>query len=299
MKHSHKSTIAFLLVIIVCMLSACSPVQTEVPESLVRDLVDMNEYADMGKYTLTITHHPDKETHRDHVDIVISIQTPYAEAVSTCSAVYEYNRSSDLWSLVKCEDWTRPYYNPNDKLIGTWETSYGTAEVTFDEITFHMDGETYGPYDYKASVDSGYAYLEFEDEGYPLVFVVINEDMAALCESDVAYADFAGFTPYGTPFDADIYCEDIFYRSGVSTKTLPAIITEEMVDELVAEVGSNYFYYEKAQVISIPGYWGFPAIAITEAGDISGMEYITLIGCENSYYDCIPAKGNFIITDAS
>lgn len=151
-------------VIIPCMFAACAsgetdvpessiPDQTEkkeyaveVPESIIEDLVLENEYAELGKYTLSVTHHPDEEIHRDSVDIVLTIHATYADVISTCSAVYQFDRASDLWSLIRCDEWSEPTYQYNDNLVRTWNidrfgnqyiimiTDIGSSEISAEFV---------------------------------------------------------------------------------------------------------------------------------------------------------------------
>lgn len=133
----------FLILVLLCTplttLTGCSNYSSgEVPDSLIADLVNQNDYAYLGDCEWSIIHHVDEKTHRDQVDIILGIYAPYAEMVSTCSAVYEYDRSSDLWSLVMHDNWSEPEYNFsfNDALIGEWhlESNDSTYDITVTDV---------------------------------------------------------------------------------------------------------------------------------------------------------------------
>lgn len=130
--------VLFLICTALNIFTGCSAAETEVPDSVIYDLVEKNKYSDLGEYEISVIHHPDEKTHRDRVDIILGIYAPYAEIVSTCSAEYQYDRTSDLWSLIKCEDWSNPDYNFafTDSLLKTWHIeNYGsTYDITVTDV---------------------------------------------------------------------------------------------------------------------------------------------------------------------
>lgn len=140
MKRVCNITIAVILLsVVMVLLMGCGDSSGgEVPDSLIAELVAQNDYAYLGDYTWSTIHHVDKETHRDRVDIFLGIYAPYAEIVSTCSAVYEYDRSSDLWTLVMHDNWTEPEYNFsfNDALVGEWslESNGSIYKIAVTEV---------------------------------------------------------------------------------------------------------------------------------------------------------------------
>lgn len=139
MKQIQKLMLFLLLMCIVSnTFAGCGTTVTEVPDSLIADLVRENEYSDLGECKWYTTHHLDQQAHRDTVDITLGIYAPYAEIISSCSAVYEYDRSSDLWSLIKHDSWSDPDYNFsfNDALVGTWslENNGSTYDITVTEV---------------------------------------------------------------------------------------------------------------------------------------------------------------------
>lgn len=139
MKNIRKIVVLLLLLLAALhLLTGCSTVETEVPDSVVYDLVNENEYASLGDAQISLIHHFDEKTHRDSVDVFLGIYAPYAEISFTCSAVYEYDRSSDLWSLVQYDGWSEPDFNYayTDSLIKTWQIdNYGsTYEIKVTDV---------------------------------------------------------------------------------------------------------------------------------------------------------------------
>lgn len=137
MKNVRKITCVLLIAVILsCSFIGCGTVQTEVPDAIIQDLVSENEYSSLGGYEFYTIHHADEQSHRDTVDVILGIDAPYAEIISQCTAVYEYDRSSDLWSLIGYDGWTDPDYSFNDNLIGTWhcESNGSVYDITVTEV---------------------------------------------------------------------------------------------------------------------------------------------------------------------
>lgn len=192
----------------------------------------------------------------------------------------------------------------NSKYYGTWElktrdTVDGSGNafllhVTPSSITLeqHDEGRVSKsqPASYTVSKDDFYTYLEFSLEGSPTVLVLINEDMVGLCNANGDYSSkYRAFTPNGTSFNGDATW---LFRKDAGTTTLPANLRSQFAQW---DIDCEYIYYENAQVIAIPDYWGFPAMAVTVDGGLTGMENITLRGFGHKYI--VQAQGNFLITD--
>lgn len=76
-------------------------------EWVVEDYLDWNRYLG-GVYTdynYVITHDPDKATNTDTVQIHLSITYPHVTAASVYSATYQYDKSSDLWDVLRGGHW--------------------------------------------------------------------------------------------------------------------------------------------------------------------------------------------------
>ena len=199
-------------------------------------------------------------------------------------------------SLIGCSLMSNPEY------CGIWEvvsrdTRDGDSfqiKVTPNNITVEQqyDGATWKsqPASYTVSKDDYNTYLEFTLEGSSAVLVFINEDMVGLCNADGNYSSkYEAVTPNGTLFNADATW---LFRKDAGTTTLPSNLRNQFAQW---GIDSEFYYYENAQVIAIPDYWGFPAMAVTVDGELMGMENITLRGFGHKYI--IRAQGNFLITD--
>lgn len=130
--------VVLTICVITTLLTGCEAAQTEVPEAVLYDLVEENEYSDLGECKLSVIHHVDEKSHRDSVDLILGVYAPYAELVFTSSAVYEYDRSSDLWVLLQHDGWSDPDYNFsfNDELVGTWTLNNNESvyEITVTDV---------------------------------------------------------------------------------------------------------------------------------------------------------------------
>lgn len=212
------------------------------------------------------------------------------------------NLAPDTLQNVPAENTTESQGSSSEpEYLGLWESSDGSycvrIEVTLDYIIVSdNDNETsnvYGPYPYTVSIDSNYTYLEYIEQDCPVVFVLINQDMAAICPGDLANtSEFTAFTPSGVRYHANISNPRLHFRVGAGTTTLPEELKEKFAEW---DISSDYLYYENAQVIAVPDYWGFPALAVTTDNELAGMEEITLVGFGNDFV--AEAKGNFLIID--
>lgn len=121
---------ALFLLAVLC--SGCGSSQKEVPEALVQELIQESSFAKIGSCTWEVTHSVNSQTHRDSVDILLTTDCTYGSMVSSCSAVYEYDRSSDLWRLLQQSKWTEPKVSFTSGLIKNWQIDY------FDN-TYHIN----------------------------------------------------------------------------------------------------------------------------------------------------------------
>lgn len=109
----------FISAVALLFLSACGSTKT-VPDKTIQWVIDdylkTNEYYG-GVYTdyqTEITHDPDSETKTDTVKIKLSITYPHLTASTKYEATYQYDKSSDLWNLIRGGDWESLYVEKYD-----------------------------------------------------------------------------------------------------------------------------------------------------------------------------------------
>lgn len=132
-----KCRIIIFTLIILCLLSGCSNEKKGVPESVV--LYDVTEV--LGKaendYQCKIEHNVDVSSHIDNAVIVLKYETEYTKQTGMAECQYQYDKSSDLWSLIEFGDWI-------------WETE---LKEFFTETKPHMGTDIYETYNYALYID--------------------------------------------------------------------------------------------------------------------------------------------------
>lgn len=123
--------------ITLCLLSGCTNEKKGVPESVV--LYDVAEI--LGKtendYQCKIEHSVDVSSHIDNAIIVIKYETEYTKQTGMAKCRYQYDKSSDFWSLIEFGDWV-------------WETE---LKESFTETKPHMGTDIYETYNYALYID--------------------------------------------------------------------------------------------------------------------------------------------------
>ncbi len=185
--------------------------------------------------------------------------------------------------------------------LGDWvvfpdeSSAYNNLNITIteNEIVSIDDGIRIGM-EYTVSSDEYYTYLECTVEGTTVVFVVINEDMLAICGNDYEYSDFVGTTPNGVKFNANIR-ENVLFKSGAPTTAVP----ESLRSSKYFSADDTLYYYENADVIFPVDSTGHSdgIFAVTTAYEIEYAEAITLVNMNASGNTWIPTNGNFVIID--
>lgn len=121
-----KKRIIFFLFILctVLFLSACGKASDEVPESVwLREIDDCNyaEFFDPAiKCTQSAIHNVDKTAHTDLVVISLQAESTYGKVSTYRSVLFQYDKSSDLWSVLRRDDWSKRAYSFNENLEGGW-----------------------------------------------------------------------------------------------------------------------------------------------------------------------------------
>lgn len=146
------------LLVAICMLFAfslslmsCSG-EKGVPDSLAIESVRENKYI-TREYpeTVSVIHNKyDKEAYLDYVTIVSKSEGKYGYYITTCDAVFQYNRTTDLWDLFgydyvyegSYEVWTPPKATFNKNLVGSYDVKgkYADSESYEDKFyTCHIE----------------------------------------------------------------------------------------------------------------------------------------------------------------
>lgn len=161
MNHTNmkKTSIILIIVLIFALIicfTSCGNESKGVPDDVAIRSVSECQYA-YSNATTYVTHNKyDSESHLDYVTIVSKSEGKYGYFISTCEAVFQYNRTSDLWSLLDAEPWTRPTYTYNDNLVGKYDVSTLSEyqEISgYVEILSVTDKEIKLCYDISADLD--------------------------------------------------------------------------------------------------------------------------------------------------
>ena len=126
------TTVFFLL-----FITGCGPQKTVPDKTLeweVEEYLKANKYLG-GAYTnydYSVVHSPDKSTNTDTVQINLSVTYPHIVTSSIFNATYQYNRSSDLWSVLRGGNWDAPNVLSYDitESARIWQQSFESAGWT-------------------------------------------------------------------------------------------------------------------------------------------------------------------------
>lgn len=168
MNHTNmkKTSIILIIVLIFALIicfTACGNESKGVPDDVAIRSVSECQYA-YSNATTYVTHNKyDSESHLDYVTIVSKSEGKYGYFISTCEAVFQYNRTSDLWSLLDAELWTEPRYTFNDNLVGRYDVSTLSEDEEISgyvEILSVTDKKIKLCYDISGDVDIAFKYFE-------------------------------------------------------------------------------------------------------------------------------------------
>lgn len=137
----------FATVLFMLFIAGCGSQKT-VPDKMleweVEEYLKSNKYLG-GAYTnydYSVVHSPDKSTNTDTVQINLSITYPHNVTSSIFSATYQYDRSSDLWSVLRGGNWDAPNVLSYDitESARIWQQSFESAGWT---VTLEGEGADY------------------------------------------------------------------------------------------------------------------------------------------------------------
>ncbi len=114
-------------------MAACSSSGKRAPDSLLQMQVDKIK----SRYALGITswnaeHSYDQNAHTDTVTIEAESRGEYGYITTSATAVYQYDSSSDLWSLIRISSWSYPEYTFTKKLLGTHTLDIDMGKATIN-----------------------------------------------------------------------------------------------------------------------------------------------------------------------
>lgn len=151
--------LALLLILSLSLftLSACDS-KKGVPDNYAINSVGECTYSMPYPSTTSVIHNNyDEESYLDYVTIVTRSEGTYGYCISTCDAIFQYNRASDLWTLFKVDDWTMPTYTFNSKLVGSYDVSgkdeYEKIDSCHIEIVNVTEESIQLNYDISADID--------------------------------------------------------------------------------------------------------------------------------------------------
>lgn len=167
-------TLALFLILSLTLLAlpSCGS-KKGVPDNYAINSVGECTYSMPHPSTTSVIHnHYDEESYLDYVTIVTRSEGTYGYCVSSCDAIFQYNRASDLWTLFRVEDWTMPTYTFNSKLVGSYDVSgkdeYEKISSCHIEIVSVTEESIQLNYDISADIDLAFVlaqYLHIEKSG--------------------------------------------------------------------------------------------------------------------------------------
>lgn len=140
MKEKQKYIFAALIVIVLLLFFSCGA-SGKVPNGTIEKFLKDSGY-DPSTDSWKATHSADRKSHYDTVDIVITRPAEYGTSEYSCTALFIYDRSSDLWSLSEYSDWDLTSLKFNNKMIKTWyfplpQCTIDVTDVSGDKITLN------------------------------------------------------------------------------------------------------------------------------------------------------------------
>ncbi len=112
--------LACVAIVIIIIIFSTGNNTKEVPMSLIEQVVMSCKDFKTDKYAMSFTTSDqyDKDSKIDTVNITITAEGAYGYYKTSCTARYQYDRSSDLWSLISVSDWSKKEYTLKDSIIG-------------------------------------------------------------------------------------------------------------------------------------------------------------------------------------
>lgn len=134
-----KVLIGVLLAILIFgIFTGCGAEGKGVPDTIVFEQVRY-QYETLSYYVLSpsyqISHNVDKTTHIDTVTVQMLARGEYGTETDTIYLQYQYNRASDLWTLIAEGEWEKELKLDQEALIGIWELEGDYCEYIYiDEV---------------------------------------------------------------------------------------------------------------------------------------------------------------------
>jgi len=102
----------------IVFFSGSKPMET--PDEMINLLVMNCDDFKPDKYAMSVTsaHRYDEESKIDTVNITITAEGTYGYYMTSCVARYQYDRSSDAWTLLSADEWSKKEYRLSDNIIG-------------------------------------------------------------------------------------------------------------------------------------------------------------------------------------
>ncbi len=133
-----KTTALFLICVLILGLSACGGSKNEVPRSVLSQMVESSQ--EFTKYDInswTAAHNVDTDAHTDIAIVTMMHEAKYGQLQIVGEAAYRYDRTSDIWSLMRAVDWAQPTYSFTSALEKEWnvETSGTRCKITITKVS--------------------------------------------------------------------------------------------------------------------------------------------------------------------
>lgn len=116
--------------------------QTEVPDGRIRLEVEeliRTKYGNCLRYSYETYHSPDPASHIDTVRILTTAYYQYGGYTTDQTIVFEYNRASDLWTILQNSYWQNVeiFWYP-EQFIGIWHGTYDYAQDLESEFELEI-----------------------------------------------------------------------------------------------------------------------------------------------------------------
>ena len=82
----------------------------------------------------TIRHDVNKQSHIDTVMVEVVSDSEFCSMIESKCFRYQYDRDSDLWSLIDKGEWDGQYDFKKERIIGEWSSKDGTQCLTIHDI---------------------------------------------------------------------------------------------------------------------------------------------------------------------
>lgn len=204
MKKIMRQSVFFFTLILICLIcTACGSSSGKVPDSYIIKYLQDEELSDMS---FSSKHHYDSKSHIDTVSVTLTKEGLYGSYGSYVELKYQYDRSSDLWTLFDASEFEDATYSFNKNLIGYWDCGEYDSEkiclniTAVDSESITLDGTAvltqfrpfYGNFDVPMSASGTYS---LENATYIYINMDVPEEYRQICNRD--------YYEVGVRFDID------------------------------------------------------------------------------------------------